>query len=48
MKEQRQVSEWSEEIEVKVEMYQGFVLLPFLFAFVVDVVTELARCLCAT
>ena len=34
-------SELSEEFEVKVGMHQGSVLLPFLFALVVDVVTEL-------
>ena len=33
----------SEELEVEVGMYQGSVLSPFLFAVVVDVVTELAR-----
>ena len=33
----------SEELEVKVEMHQGSVLPPFLFAVVVDVVTEFAR-----
>ena len=33
----------SEEFEVNVGMYQGSVLSPFLFAVVVDVVTELAR-----
>ena len=36
-------SELSEEIEVKVGMHQGSVLSPFLFAEVVDVVTELDR-----
>ena len=36
-------SELSEEFEVKAGMQQGFVLLPFLFALVVDFVTELAR-----
>ena len=35
--------ELSEEFEVNVGMYQGSVLSPFLFAVVVDVVTELAR-----
>ena len=34
--------ELSEEFEVKVGMHQGFVLSPFLFAVVVDVVTEFA------
>ena len=36
-------SELSEEFEVKVRMYQGSVLSPFLFAVMVDVVTEFAR-----
>ena len=36
-------SEMSEEFEVKVEMHQGSVQLPFLFAVVVDVVTNFAR-----
>ena len=36
-------SELSEEFLVEVGMHQGSVLLPFLFALVVDVVTELAR-----
>ena len=36
-------SELSEEFEVKVGMNQGSVLSPFLFAVVVDVVTESAR-----
>ena len=36
-------SELSEELEVKVGMYQGSVLSPFLVALLVDVVTELAR-----
>ena len=36
-------SELSEEFEVKVGMHQGSVLLPFIFAVVVDVVTEFAR-----
>ena len=35
-------SELSEVFEVKVGMHQGSVLSPFLLAFVVDVVTELA------
>ena len=35
--------ELSEEFEVNVEMHQGSMLSPFLFAVVVDVVTELAR-----
>ena len=36
-------SDLSEEFEVKVGMHQGSVLSPFIFAVVVDVVTELAR-----
>ena len=36
-------SELSEKIEVKVRMHQGSVLSPFLFAVVVDVVTEFDR-----
>ena len=36
-------SELSEEFEVKVEMRQGSMLSPFLFAFLVDVVTKFAR-----
>ena len=36
-------SELSEEFEVKVGMYQGSVLSSFLFALLVDVVTEFAR-----
>ena len=36
-------SELSEELVVKVGMHQGSVLSPFLFAVVVDAVTELAR-----
>ena len=36
-------SELSEEFEVKMGMHQGSVLSPFLFAVVVDVVTEFAR-----
>ena len=35
--------ELSEEFEVNVGMYQGSVLSPFLFAMVVDVVTEFVR-----
>ena len=35
-------SELSEEFEVKVGMHQGSVLSPFIFAVVVDVVTEFA------
>ena len=45
MREQRQVRddcELSEEFEIKVEMYQGSVLSPFIFAVVVDIVTEFA------
>ena len=36
-------SELSDDHEVKVRMHQGFVLSPFLFAVVVDVVTKFAR-----
>ena len=36
-------SELLEDIEVKVGMHQGSVLSTFLFAVVVDVVTEFAR-----
>ena len=36
-------SELSEEFEVKVGMHQGSVLSPFLFAVVLDVVTEFVR-----
>ena len=36
-------SELSGEFEVKVGMHQGSVLLPFLFALVVDVITEFVR-----
>ena len=36
-------SELSEELEVTVGMNQGSMLSPFLFALVVDVVTEFAR-----
>ena len=36
-------SELSEEFEVKLGMHQGSVLSPFLFAAMVDVVTEFAR-----
>ena len=35
-------SELSEEVEVEVEILLRFVLSPFLFAFVVGVVSELA------
>ena len=35
--------ELSEELDVKVGMHQGYVLSPFLFAVVVDAVTELTR-----
>ena len=46
MREQRQgleESELSEEFEVKKGMHQGSVLSPYLFAVVVDVVTEFTR-----
>ena len=43
MKVQRQESELSEEFEVKVGVHQGSVLLPLVFAIVVDVVTESVR-----
>ena len=36
-------SELSEEYEIKVGMHQGSVMSPFLFAVVVDVITEFAR-----
>ena len=36
-------SELSEGLEVKAGMHEGSVLSPFLYAMVVDVVTELAR-----
>ena len=36
-------SEFYEELDIKVGMHQGSVLSPFLFAFVVEVVAELAR-----
>ena len=36
-------SELSQEFEVKVGMHQGSVLSSFLFAVVVDIVTEFAR-----
>ena len=39
----RLYSKLSEELEVIVCMHQGFVLPPFYFAVVVDVVTEFAR-----
>ena len=36
-------SELSEEFDVNVVMHQGSILIHFLFAFVVDIVTELTR-----
>ena len=36
-------NELSEELEIKVGMHQGSVLSPFIFALVIDVVTEFAR-----
>ena len=36
-------SELSEELEINVEIHQGPVLSPFLFALVIDAVTEFAR-----
>ena len=36
-------SELSEEFEAKVELHQGSVLSHFLFAVVVDVISEFAR-----
>ena len=36
-------SELSDKFDVAVRMHQGFVLSSFIFAVVVDVVTELAR-----
>ena len=44
MREERQVmhSELSEKSEVKVRVHIGFVLFPFLFAVVIDVV--IGRC----
>ena len=35
--------EYSEELEVKVGVYQTFLVSPLLFAIVVDVITENAR-----
>ena len=45
MKEQIQESdsELFEESEIKLEMHQGFMLSPFLYAVVADIVSELAR-----
>ena len=46
MREKRQIrddSELLEEFEVKVWMHQGSVLSPFIFAVVVDVITEIDR-----
>ena len=37
-------SAYSEEFKVKVDVYQGSVLLPLWFAIVVDIITENARC----
>ena len=42
MREQRQESELSEEIEVNVGMHQVSILSPFVFALEVDI-TEFAR-----
>ena len=36
-------SESSVDFEVKVGMHQGFILSPFLFALLVDIVIEFAR-----
>ena len=36
-------SAYSEEFEVKVDVHQGYVLSPLLFAIVVDIITENAR-----
>ena len=36
-------SEFTEEFVVKVGMHQGSVLSPFIFAIMVDVITELVR-----
>ena len=46
MRERKQVRldyELSEELDVKIEMHQKSVLLPFLFALMVDVVIEFGR-----
>ena len=36
-------SAYSDELEAKVGVHQGFLLLPLLFAIVLDVITENAR-----
>ena len=41
MREQKPASELSEEFGVNVVMYEGSVLLPFIFAVAVDLMTRL-------